>query len=125
MSEMNEKIRYAETCWVEEDHQIQIFGVSFFRYGKECNVFATVGGNRASIYQCLPLSNKKSKSKNKNINEQLIELLQCYIDEAWDESFYALCWSKDKSNASPLLCIAGALGVIKVINCNNETLKQV
>lgn len=123
---------FVESCYIQEDHQVSICGVSFFSYPlsiQTASIFATIGSNRASIYECLPApfkKQRKGKNKSKNgTNDQLIELLQCYVDEAWDELFYCLCWAIDKSDQSPLLCVAGELGVIKVINCNNQTLKQV
>ncbi|KAK8651806.1 hypothetical protein V6N13_141388 [Hibiscus sabdariffa] len=43
------------------------------------NVFATVGGNRVTVYQCL--------------EGGVIAVLQSYVDEDKDESFYTVSWS--------------------------------
>uniref|UniRef100_A0A0E0AQL1 Uncharacterized protein n=1 Tax=Oryza glumipatula TaxID=40148 RepID=A0A0E0AQL1_9ORYZ len=70
-------------------------------------VFATVGGNRVTTYSCLKDGN--------------FAILQAYIDEDKDESFYTLSWACDL-DGTPLLVAAGSNGIIRVINCATEKL---
>jgi hypothetical protein len=73
-------------------------------------VFATVGGNRVTTYSCLKDGN--------------FAILQAYIDEDKDESFYTLSWACDL-DGTPLLVAAGSNGIIRVINCATEKLLKV
>ncbi|KAF0924539.1 hypothetical protein E2562_010179 [Oryza meyeriana var. granulata] len=71
------------------------------------DVFATVGGNRVTTYSCLKDGN--------------FAILQAYVDEDKDESFYTLSWACDL-DGTPLLVAAGSNGIIRVINCATEKL---
>ncbi|GJN39733.1 hypothetical protein PR202_gb28869 [Eleusine coracana subsp. coracana] len=51
-------------------------------------------------------------------------LLQAYVDEDKDESFYTLSWARDHVDGSPLLVAAGSNGIIRVINCATEKLAK-
>ncbi|GJN39734.1 hypothetical protein PR202_gb28870 [Eleusine coracana subsp. coracana] len=51
-------------------------------------------------------------------------LLQAYIDEDKDESFYTISWARDHVDDSPLLVAAGVHGTIRVINCATEKLAK-
>lgn len=113
------KLKYNYVCNFTESHQKPIFAIRFFPFEFSTNsnsklgeIFATVGSNRASIYECA--------SNSSNIN-----LIQTYLDEAWDESFYACLWTVDQCNDNhPLLIIAGELGVIKVLDCKTKKLSK-
>ena len=84
----------------KEDHSQPLFGVSVNSHigvGSDDNsdtvtapvVFATVGFNRVTIYEC---------------DDDGIKLLQCYADPDSEENFYTCAWSYD----------AGEFSVVKV-----------
>ena len=105
--------KYKFGCKVLENHGSKIYCVKFFEYGNisNNNIFAIATINRATIYEL------KSNGS--------ISIIQTYIDEAWDESYYCLTWCVDKKTAEPLLVIAGELGVIKIINCHSQKFTKV
>ena len=70
-------------------------------------IFAAVGKNRASIYECEPNGS--------------IVLRQTYVDCCKKENFYCCCWSfvanqQQKCATDHLLLVGGASGVIRVLN---------
>jgi len=67
------------------------------------NVFASVGGNRISVYQL-------------SENADGIELLQLFVDEDTAEDFYSCDWTSGP-NGEPWLCAGGQNSHIKVLNC--------
>ncbi|GFZ12468.1 transducin/WD40 repeat-like superfamily protein [Actinidia rufa] len=67
--------------------------------------FATVGGNRVTVYQCL--------------DGGVIAVLQSYIDEDKDESFYTVSWACN-TDGTPLLVTGGINGIIRVMDAGNE-----
>ncbi|GFZ07456.1 transducin/WD40 repeat-like superfamily protein [Actinidia rufa] len=73
------------------------------------NVFATVGGNRVTVYQCL--------------DGGVIAVLQSYIDEDKDESFYTVSWACN-TDGTPLLVAGGINGIIRVIDAGNEKIHK-
>ncbi|KAM3396278.1 hypothetical protein P3S68_005284 [Capsicum galapagoense] len=73
------------------------------------NVFDTVGGNRVTVYQCL--------------EGGVIAVLQSYIDEDKDESFYTVSWACNL-DGSPFLVAGGINGVLRVIDSGSEKLHQ-
>ncbi|RZS21176.1 hypothetical protein BHM03_00053782, partial [Ensete ventricosum] len=79
------------------------------------DVFATVGGNRVSscptvtVYRCL--------------EGGLVAVLQAYVDEDKDESFYTLSWACD-TDGTPLLVAGGSNGIIRVINAGTEKIHK-
>ena len=58
-----------------------------------------------TIYQCL--------------EGGVISVLQAYVDDDKDESFYTLSWACDV-NGSPLLVAGGHNGIIRVLDVANE-----
>lgn len=62
------KAPFKFTTYLREDHGLQIFGTQFNHYVKRDQplLFATVGSNRVSIYECL--------------RDGGVKLLQCYSD---------------------------------------------
>ncbi|CAO2168455.1 unnamed protein product [Urochloa humidicola] len=88
-----------------------LYGIGFnFMDAKFYDIFATVGGNHVTTYQCL--------------ENGTCALLQAYVDEDKDESFYTLSWACDHVDGSPLLVVGGSSGIIRVINCGTEKLAK-
>lgn len=89
---------------LKEDHGKPLFGVSFnqFMGENEPQMFATVGSNRATIYECC--------------ENGYIKLLQAYEDPDQDETFYTCAWSLDTTTGHPILAFTGSRGVIRVFN---------
>ncbi|XP_019230028.1 PREDICTED: polycomb group protein FERTILIZATION-INDEPENDENT ENDOSPERM isoform X2 [Nicotiana attenuata] len=73
------------------------------------NVFATVGGNRVTVYQCL--------------EGGVIAVLQSYIDEDKDESFYTVSWACN-IDGSPFIVAGGINGILRVIDAGNEKIHK-
>lgn len=71
---------------VREDHNHQIFGVQFNPFlDRSQAVFATVGKDRVSIYECVKTS-LESESGEEAEEEDGIRLLQVYADPDVSES---------------------------------------
>ncbi|RWS14956.1 polycomb protein EED-like protein [Dinothrombium tinctorium] len=98
------KVQYKFTCFLKENHNTPVFGVQFNPHLQEEKryVFATVGSNRISIYECL--------------QNGCIRLLQAYADPDCEESFYSCVWTYDTNNMNPLLAAGGARGIIRLIS---------
>lgn len=72
---------------VREDHNHQIFGVQFNPFlDRSQAVFATVGKDRVSIYECVKTS-LESESGEEAEEEDGIRLLQVYADPDVSESY--------------------------------------
>ncbi|KAJ8747511.1 hypothetical protein K2173_009248 [Erythroxylum novogranatense] len=69
------------------------------------NVFATVGGNRVTVYQCL--------------EGGVVAVLQSYVDEDKDESFYTVSWACN-TDGTPFVVAGGINGIIRVVDASNE-----
>ncbi|EGD82275.1 hypothetical protein PTSG_02945 [Salpingoeca rosetta] len=97
------KYRFASAH--KEDHGKPLFGVSFNPYLSQGEspqyICATVGSNRASIYECL--------------EDGTLQLLQAYVDENPDEVYYSAAWTHDQANDRALLAVAGYLGLIRLV----------
>ncbi|GAX80271.1 hypothetical protein CEUSTIGMA_g7709.t1 [Chlamydomonas eustigma] len=94
---------------IEEEHKKPIFCITFNQVDSaHSRVFASVGSNRASIYECL--------------DGGTIDVLQVYTDEDSDESFYVCKWTMNPDTRSPLLLIAGQKGVVRLVDCGSESL---
>ncbi|XP_028794315.1 polycomb group protein FIE1-like isoform X2 [Neltuma alba] len=73
------------------------------------NVFATVGGNRVTVYQCL--------------EGGVIAVLQSYVDEDKDESFYTVSWACN-IDGTPYVVAGGFNGIIRVIDAGSEKIHK-
>jgi polycomb protein EED len=98
------KLQYKCTNYLKEDHGQPIFGIQINYNTKEGDprVFATVGSNRVTIYECH--------------DGGRIKLLQAYMDPDPEESFYCCAWTYDEVTHEPLLAVAGARGIVRVLS---------
>ncbi|XP_018793365.1 PREDICTED: polycomb protein esc [Bactrocera latifrons] len=110
-SKKSVKPLYKYICHLREDHGQPLFGAQFNQHLiKEQAIFASVGKDRISIYEC-PRENEQGGN-----NATGIKLLQCYADPDPDENFYTCAWSYDPENGDPILAAAGYRGVIRIFN---------
>ncbi|KAI3933620.1 hypothetical protein MKW92_030452 [Papaver armeniacum] len=87
-----------------------IYAVVFnFVDSRYFNVFGTVGQNRVNVYQCL--------------EGGVITVLQSYVDEDEEESFYTLSWACN-IDGNPLLVAGGLKGIIRVIDAGGEKIHK-
>lgn len=103
------KLAYKCPIYLKEDHGQPLFGVQFNHYLKppQPEIFATVGSNRVTIYECLA--------------DGTVGLAQAYCDPDTDENYYTCAWSLDDRNGDTLLAVAGAHGIIRIIQPSSAT----
>jgi len=95
---------YKLTRIIQEEHGRPIYNLQFntcdLRY---THFFATVGSNRATVYECL----------EEDCNTRVV---QAYVDENKNESYFSVVFGVDEEDGTPLLLIAGLTGLIKIID---------
>ncbi|XP_063696248.1 polycomb protein EED [Culicoides brevitarsis] len=92
------------SSFAKEDHGCPLFGTQFCHVVSKDHgpIFATVGSNRLSVYECP--------------SDGSIKILQCYADPDHEELFYTCAWSYDPVMSRVLLAAGGFRGVIRVFN---------
>uniref|UniRef100_A0A1I8QEC0 Polycomb protein esc n=1 Tax=Stomoxys calcitrans TaxID=35570 RepID=A0A1I8QEC0_STOCA len=98
-------------CHLREDHGQPLFGVQFNHHFSQQAIFASVGKDRISIYEC----------HSDVTDDGGIKLLQSYADPDPDENFYTCAWSYDLETSEPILAAAGYRGVIRLFNISTNT----
>jgi len=100
-----EAVPYRMTASVKEDHGDQLFSVQFNPFYEQRTVpkyvFAAVGGNRVTIYECVASGD--------------IEVLHVYVDPDPEEMHYTCAWSYDPETLQPILAVGGRNGMIRLI----------
>ncbi|KAI6649751.1 Polycomb protein esc-like Protein [Oopsacas minuta] len=98
--------KFKYTKYIKEDHKKPIYCVQFNNhFGKDNQkILASVGSNRASIYDCTEVGS--------------ITPIQVYVDPNSDENFYSCVWTYTSEYES-LLAIAGAKACIHILNVTN------
>lgn len=86
--------------------QRQLYAVAFHQQIKTRNIFATVGGDRANVYEAVKISGKSEANP--------IHLLQSYRDPNNEERLYTCVWTC--INERSYLLTAGETGVIRMID---------
>ena len=89
------KLEFNFNCSIREDKK-QVYRVSCLRTE---NLFASVGGNIASVYTIC--------------SDSSVDLLLAYTDADPEEELYAVAWSLVET---PVLLIGGSCGSVKAIN---------
>jgi len=98
------KLQFKCTNYLKEDHGQPLFGIVVNLNMKDSDpvLFATVGHNRVTIYEC----HEGGK----------IKLLQSYADPCTEENLYCCAWSVDSSSGQPILAVGGVRGIIRIIS---------
>ncbi|KAL5698284.1 Polycomb group protein fie2 [Ranunculus cassubicifolius] len=105
----SKKREYRVTNRLQEGKR-PLYAIAFnFVDDRYYNVFATAGGHRVTAYQCL--------------EGGVIAVLQSYVDEDKDESFYTLTWACN-TEGHPLLVAGGLNGIIRVIDTSSEKIHK-
>ncbi|VDD84447.1 unnamed protein product [Mesocestoides corti] len=122
-------LNFKQTAFIRENHGKSIFGVAFNSDNRsrptDPLLFATVGGNHVTIYQCKNLSMPAEGS----IEGPPVILLQSFADPAGDdEDFYCCAWSRNldslstsdvcsdsASSQQQILAVSGKRGIIRLL----------
>lgn len=83
-------------------HKKAIYGVEFCNYlrSDEPVIFATVGSNNVTIFEC---------------KDDELKILQTYLDPDQTEIFFTCCWSYNSSSLHTVLAFGGLHGIIRLI----------
>ncbi|UYV71372.1 EED [Cordylochernes scorpioides] len=117
------KLAYKCSGSLKENHNQPLFGVQFNTYLKDGrDIFATVGSNKITIYECLEGGGIKpiQSYTDPDVSFQLVCEITKYFSITWrqsEENFYTCAWSYESTKGYPLLAAAGTRGVIRIINC--------
>ena len=95
--------KFKFTKYIKEDHKKSIYCIQFNHFlGKDNQkILASVGSNRATIYDCT--------------EQASLAPIQVYVDPNSDEDFYTCVWTYTSEYES-LLAVAGAKACIHIIN---------
>lgn len=101
------------------------------------HTFATVGERKVRIFELGASNLERKQNENENENESdngsqsevdesepSFRLLQEYEENHSEEQYFACAWSVGK-DGEPLVCVAGELGIIKVLNVDKECMEAV
>eukprot|EP00887_Chlorella_sp_A99_P005611 scaffold1.g5611.t1 len=103
-------LAYRETGWLQEGHKAPVYAAAFNHLSPHLgDLLATVGANRATVYQCYPGGE--------------MEVVQAFVDVSPEEEYYACAWSVDARTGAPLLLVGGRNGLLQVINCATGVLE--
>ncbi|XP_019861500.1 PREDICTED: polycomb protein eed-like, partial [Amphimedon queenslandica] len=94
-------VNYKLVGYLKEGHSQPLFGVQFNPFLPEKRIFATVGTNRVTVYQCVP-------------DNQIVPI-QCYTDADAEENFYTCTWSLS-DGGEVLLAVGGVKGIIRILS---------
>ncbi|KIZ04250.1 Polycomb group protein FERTILIZATION-INDEPENDENT ENDOSPERM [Monoraphidium neglectum] len=72
------------------------------------DLLATVGKNKATIYQCHPGGR--------------VDVVQIYTDADANEDLFVANWSVRPGTRAPLLLVAGVKAILRVIDCSRQSL---
>ncbi|CAI2184116.1 17098_t:CDS:2 [Funneliformis geosporum] len=98
-----EKYRLKHT--LTEPTKTSFYGVSFNHNDSHGNaIFAVVGGRNVIVAR---FDSDKSVA---------LSVVQTYVDDDEEENFYCCAWSVDPNVGAPLLAVAGATGILKILN---------
>lgn len=102
--------KYVLTCSVQEEAACNLYCVALNTVSlQHADLFATVGGNRATLYRLEPGGG--------------IHAMQCYVDANEDEEYFTCAWCKARDGSSgALLAVAGLSGVVRVIDASREVI---
>ncbi|XP_005112534.2 polycomb protein EED [Aplysia californica] len=98
------RLQFKCTNYLKEDHGQPLFGIQINQSMKETEpvLFATVGHNRVTVYECH--------------DGGKVKLLQSYADPCTEENFYCCAWSFDDTTGQPILAVGGVRGIIRIIS---------
>lgn len=99
------KLKYTFVNHLKEDHNENLYNVQIYRpfeIDQEKIIFVTVGSNRCSIYEYVPLTG-------------YMDLIDAFKDADDAEVFYTSAWTTDPLTKDPIVSIAGVKGIIRTI----------
>ncbi|ESO12851.1 hypothetical protein HELRODRAFT_105574 [Helobdella robusta] len=112
--EPKSKLQFTCTNYLMEGHGQPIFGVQFNEIYRDewPPLFASVGSNQISIYECSRTSPE-------------VTLLSTHVDTDSEENFFTCAWSIDDELGVPILAAAGSRGIIRILSpCTHRPVKN-